>query len=386
MRFLAAERQCLERFVPGLDAQLAEIPLTTLESPGSVAIGRFRASGGPGLLVPGAHGGLGANGVEAVRVQRALASRSPSLAVATTMHHFSVAALVEVARVGTGLEWILLRAVAEQGLLVSSGFAEGRTGQNILSPGVEARPVAGGFVVTGSKKPCSLSRSMDLLTLSVAVSDGDTGESRLAVLLVPADGAGVDRRPFWSNWVLAGAESDEVILRDVFVPDQLAFFPNQDATNDAAYTRGFLWFELLISASYLGVASALVERVLAGGRGSASDRVGLVVEMEAAMAGLERVASTIDEPGADDEKLAQGLFVRYAVERAVERASMQAAALAGGMAFVGSSETSYLLAAARALAFHPPGFGSASGPLADYLAGASLDLRGDRLPAPADAR
>jgi alkylation response protein AidB-like acyl-CoA dehydrogenase len=380
MRFLGAERECLERYLPGLDGQLAGLPLAGLESPGSAGIELFRSAGGPALLVPAGHGGLGADGVDAVRVQRALGSRSPSLAVATTMHHFSVAALVEVADVGSGLEWILLRAVAEQRLLMSSGFAEGRTGQNILSPGMEARRVDGGYVVSGAKKPCSLSKSMDLLTVSVAVVEPGSATTRLAVLLVPADGEGVERRPFWSNWVLAGAESDEVVLDDVFVPDQLAFFPNEDATNDAAYTRGFLWFELLISASYLGIASALVERVIVAGRGSAADRVGLGIDLESAMAALERVASTIHDPGPDDDKLARGLFVRYAVERAVERVSMQAAALAGGMAFVGSSDTSYLLAASRALAFHPPGLGSVGATLADHLAGGLLDLGGTLRP------
>lgn len=38
-----------------------------------------------------------------------------------------------------------------------------------------------------------------------------------------AIGDGIERRDFWGSWVLAGAESDEVLLHDVEVPDSLMF-------------------------------------------------------------------------------------------------------------------------------------------------------------------
>jgi hypothetical protein len=44
------------------------------------------------------------------------------------------------------------------------------------------------------------------------------------------------------------------------------------------------------------------------------------------------------------------------------------------MAFIESSEVAYLLAATRALAFHPPSRAAASGPLARYLSGDLLTL------------
>jgi hypothetical protein len=47
---------------------------------------------------------------------------------------------------------------------------------------------------------------------------------------------------------------------------------------------------------------------------------------------------------------------------------MSAAAAAGGMSFIESPETAYLLAATRALAFHPPSRAAAAGPIARYLA------------------
>jgi alkylation response protein AidB-like acyl-CoA dehydrogenase len=372
MGFLEDERAELAALLPGLDERLAAVPLLDLERPHTTAIERFREAGGPGLLVPAPYGGLGATPLQAIRVQRAVASRSPSLAVATTMHHFSVATLVEYAVFGPGAD--LLGAVAGNRWLLASGFAEGRSGVSILAPYMEAQRDARGFRVSGSKKPCSLSRSMDLLTASVLVADGVRGEPRRALVLVPADAMGIERRPFWASSVLTGAESDEVVLHEVQVPERYVFFPDADAALDPVEAAGFLWFQLLISASYLGVASALVERAVAASKGAPGERALLGIDLEGAMAALEGVARSMMAGDGGPGLLARGLLVRYAVQQAIERVSVRAAELLGGIAFVTSPEPAYLLAAARALAFHPPSRTSASPGLASYLAGEPLLL------------
>ncbi len=375
MSFLGASRDTLERYLPGLDKQLAALPLLELEKPGNAGLAMFREAGGPALLVPAEFGGLGATIAEAVHVQRAIGSRSPSLAVATTMHHFSVASLVELDKAGDGLEWAMLEALAASNWLLSSGFAEGRTGQHILSPTMKATVAeSGGLLVNGTKKPCSLTWSMDLMSASVAVADPAGGPDRMAVVLIPASTGGIERKRFWESWVLGGAESDEVVLRDVEVPEALVFYPTVGPTMDPVQALGFIWFELLISSAYLGVASGLVERVLDGGRGSAEDRALLAIELEAATAALEHVARAASSGGDVDAHLAEALYVRYAAERAIERVAMAASALAGGMAFIGSSDIAYLLAASRALAFHPPSRAAASESLVRHLAGEPLNL------------
>lgn len=374
MKFLVPERDTLESLLPGLDGALAANPLLELESRGNVGLRKFRESGGAGLLIPREYAGCGATALEAVRVQRAIGSRSPSLAVATTMHQFSVVTLVEMARQKGGPELLLLEAIARQRLLVASGFAEGRSGCGILAATMRARPTPDGFVVNGSKKPCSLTYSMDLLTASAVVEgEGGTPEAS-AVLLVPAQSPGIERRPFWSHAVLGGAESDEIILRDVLVPKQLAWVGIIGDDMDPIQICGFLWFELLIAASYLGMASALAERVLVAQRGHESDRMLLGVELEGAMAALEGVARWMMAGETGHEVLGRMLYVRYSVERAVERATDLAVALLGGMAFIQSGEISYLLSASRGLAFHPPSRTSMSHALVAYLTGGKLTI------------
>src|SRR6516225_11252021 len=95
MNFLRQERETLEELLPGVDAALAAIPLLEMERPGNPAIPVFRRLGGPGLLIPTRFGGRGASPLQAVRAQRAIACRAPSLAVATTMHHFTIATVLE---------------------------------------------------------------------------------------------------------------------------------------------------------------------------------------------------------------------------------------------------------------------------------------------------
>jgi alkylation response protein AidB-like acyl-CoA dehydrogenase len=374
MKFLAAERQALNDFLPGLDEKLHGMGLLKAEQPDSESIGLFRNLGGPGLLIPQKYGGLGADAVQALRVQRAIGSRAPSLAVATTMHHFSAATLIAMCSAGQGLEWLLLQAIAQQRLLLASGFAEGVSGRGILRPTMQAKKVPQGVVVNGSKKPCSLSRSMNLLTASVTVMDGSEGEGRFGIVLVPAASPGIERRPFWNSLVLTGAESDEILLRDVFVPDRLVFYATEDIKADPNEGAGFLWFLLLVSASYLGVASALVERVVEAGRGTPYDRARLGAELEGAMAALESVGHAIMAAAPMREAIARALFVRYSVQDAIERASALAAEVMGGMAFVASSEIGYLYAAARVLSLHPPSRIAAAPGLANYLAGGELRL------------
>jgi alkylation response protein AidB-like acyl-CoA dehydrogenase len=374
MNLLRTERDTLDAYIPGLDKYLSAIPLLELEKPGNGALPAFRELGGPALLVPAEHQGKGATMLDAVRIQRAVGSRSPSLAVATTMHHFSVASLAELAAARNGLEWAMLTAIAENSWLLSSGFAEGKPGQHILAPTMRAAPADGGITVSGVKKPCSLTWSMNLMSASAAVTDPATGTDRLAVVLIPASSPGIKRTPFWQTTALAATESDQVTLTDVFVPETLIFYPQNGEAMDPIQARGFTWFELLISASYLGAATNLTERAITHGRGTDQDRASMAIELQTAAAALEHAATLATTTTDNDTLLAHALYARFATERAIEHTIMPATAALGGMSFIESPEIAYLLAATRALAFHPPTHTAAATPIARYLTGHPLTL------------
>jgi alkylation response protein AidB-like acyl-CoA dehydrogenase len=286
-----------------------------------------------------------------------------------TMHNFSVATLVEYLFYGD-YTVELLRQISGGQLLVASGFAEGRTGTSILDPTLKAVPVdGGGYLLSGSKKPCSLSNSMHILTASVAVPSTNGNGRRRAVAVVPADSGGLSRKPFWKSEVLAGAESEELCLTDVKVTGEQIFFPEIEESLDAVEAGGFLWFELLVSASYLGVASALLERVISAGKGTSQERVAIAIELEGAMAALEGVARSMMTGERGEALLVESLFVRFCVQQGIERASARAAELLGGIAFITSPDVAYLHSAGRALAFHPPSRLSISPSLDEFLMG-----------------
>ncbi|MGY0489115.1 acyl-CoA dehydrogenase [Streptomyces sp. WG-D5] len=377
MRSMSTARRTCEKFLPGLLAALDEIPLAELERPGNPAIGLFRAHGGPGLVIPRTYSGSGATPLEAVDVTRALGAVAPSLAVATTMHHFSVATLFALADSpqSAGVEWALLEGIVEQRLLVASGFAEGRPGQGILSPTVLARPDGKGYRLSGSKKPCSLSRSMDLLTASAALPNAD-GTSDMAVVLVPRQTEGLTVEPFWASGALAGAESDEVRLSDVFVDEQqlMRTEPGEAGELDELQTVGLIWFELLITASYAGMAGALVERVLAGGRGTHTERAELLTRYETATLLIEGTARLIMDKTVDDAGLARALVARYGAQDLIREAVARAVELLGGTAFIGSPDIACFAAAAHGLSFHPPSRSSFAGPWLEHAAGRPLRL------------
>jgi alkylation response protein AidB-like acyl-CoA dehydrogenase len=375
MKLLERERADLERYLPGLDGLLAETSSTELERHGSPGIKMFRDAGGPALVVPTEYQGLGADPLSAVRIQRALGSRSPSLAVATTMHHFSVSSLVLVAA-GGGNEWLLLEAIASQRLLVASGFAEGRPDGRILAPTMTATVTDEGLRVSGVKRPCSLARSMDLLTASVIVPGTDGREDQLGVALIPSTDPGVSITPFWSSFALAGAESDEVTVDDVLVPTDLVVLtgPVEGAQLDDIQTAGFVWFELLIMGAYLGAATAVVERAIAIDRAADSEKLRLVTGVETAMAALENIARQVPGGQCDQRLLADALLVRYAVQDAIATVVPQAVELLGGLNFMTSDEIGYLAAAVNGLGFHPPARAKMAGPLMNYLTGSSLRI------------
>lgn len=379
MRSLTTARQDCEKYHPGLCSALDALTLAERESRGSPVIELFRDCGGPALLVPPEYAGAGVDALQAVRVMRGLSSSSPSLGAAAVMHHFTVAMLFALARTSgrlTERQTEVLASVAPKGLLMASGWAEGNPNQNILLPALVAQPDGDGWLLNGSKKPCSLSGSMDLLTASVALEDGSGGGSSLAVALVPAGTVGISVHPFWRSDILAGAQSDEVRLSDVRLPDELLIrtLPDDPGRLDDLQTAGFVWFILLVSSVYLGAASALAEKVVTGGRGSSTDRAAVAIGVESAVHQLEGVARAVDSGLSGDDAVAAVLTVRYGMQSVLANAVDLGVELLGGINFIRSSDTAYLASVVRALAFHPPSRTSAAEPLLAYFAGGALEL------------
>ncbi|MBB0231709.1 acyl-CoA dehydrogenase [Streptomyces calidiresistens] len=367
MTFMDEERATFEKFLPGLEQRLRDVPIAVLESGESPGLRLLREHGGPGLLVPTRYGGAGADLIEALRVQRVLGARSPSLALAANMHHCTVVAMPPC-RVTEEL----LTEVASEHRYLASGFGEGRPAASVLKPTMRGERHGDGWRLNGAKRPCSLSLSMDYLTASVMLTLPDTGGTEMALAVVPASSPGLEVRPLGATGVLPGSETHEVVLTDVDVPDgHVSSFGDPQSLN-AALATAFHVFELMVSASYTGVAGGLVEEVLRRRRGTPGERVELVGALEATMASLEAVARSAPAAIGEPAGVARALHVRYAAQRTVERVAAHAAELLGGTSYLIDGFGVGYLTAARALAFHPPARGAMAEPLDRFLYGEPL--------------
>ncbi|MFB9544520.1 hypothetical protein, partial [Micromonospora sagamiensis] len=137
----------------------------------------------------------------------------------------------------------------------------------------------------------------------------------------------------------------------------------------------------LITASYLGMASALVERALAARRAAITDRAALGTRLETATQLLEGAARAMMAGETDNDALARVLMARYGAQDAITDAARQAVEMLGGMSFIGSPDVAYLIAACQCVAFHPPSRASVASALVDYLDGSGPFLMSDTSPA-----
>jgi alkylation response protein AidB-like acyl-CoA dehydrogenase len=308
----------------------------------------LKGRGLAGLAISTEHRGKGLSARSLAEVLIALGATVPSVAIATNMHTFSVASLRALEDTEPNV-WVILEAIASQGLLLASGFAEGKTGQSIVKPVMTGIRMEGGYIVNGTKRPCSLARSMDIFSASFALSDDD---DHYGVGLIPADNPGLRVDDFWVTPILAGAESEAVEVTDVFVPDEaIVRVPNSDKSDVNMQDIGFVWFELLMSAAYLGMVDRLVELAFETprSRGIVQSAAAIPAVYEALFSFADKVNSSIDQ-----RTLSLALSVRALCQRVVTDTVPNCLDTIGGVGFIRNPEVSYLAGATQCLRFHPP--------------------------------
>lgn len=346
---LTTEYAVLDHYAPGLRERLSTAGLMANESPDSSAIAEWAATDATGLIVPAELGGRGATAVEAVRFQTAVGALAPSLAAATTMHHLSCATLFEAAEDATPDERELIRSLVEQRTVMASGFSEGKPGGSVFRPTMTARREGDDYVLSGRKMPCSLSRSMSLLVASALVDD-----SERAVVLVFNGSDGLTREDFWKAPVLAAAESDALVLDEVRVESDMVFLTSENDPDDVHEMTGYLWFGLLISAGYLGVAARLVEALAARDTVDPKLFATVLAEVETMRTALLAVAAAFDSGERGGDLSARLALVRWSMREALVRVQSGVREAVGGFAYMQDPELAYAFEAVQVFGYHPP--------------------------------
>lgn len=375
----AADR--LDAVADGLHAKLAARPPDEHERDAGPVFAALKESRATAMLVPERCGGGGASAADAVRFQVALGSLAPSAAVATTMHHYKIAALGQVARsagtgAGTGTGTadaaedtgsaraaaVILRDIAAGARLVASGGAESTPGRDLRTLGSTAvRDGEGGaFVVSGLKRPCSLSASMDVMSLMAEVRAPDGSFEGHAQVFVPAGAEGLTREPFWRSPVFLAAESHAVRLTRVRVAGDRVF-PLRGRTGARFAADCYLWFQLLIGASYLGVAQCLAGFTAEDRRAGSRRWNDAVEHLRDLEENLLAAARAVDDGAPTRDRLNLAVRARDRIEDELGGIGGELLRAAGGGVFARTGLPAALAGALHAIAFHPPQRGAREG-------------------------
>ncbi len=139
--------------------------------------------------------------------------------------------------------------------LIGGNFSEPNTtsliGDRPLN--VRARPVDGGYSITGRKMFASMLEAADYVMV-MAYPDAATSPFAGMLLLVPPDAVGRRVNANWDVLGMRATRSDSLILEDCRVPESAVVFRSDDIR---PFRHAYLnWFWGSYTAVYLGVAVA----------------------------------------------------------------------------------------------------------------------------------
>lgn len=232
-----------------------------------------------GICVPSEAGGLGGDFVTYALTSMELGRWCATTGLTFNMH---VATSLLVGEIGDALELDeqersmlesrrqgLWRGVVEDKTIHSQPFSEGHAAGAAEGFLTRAKPVNGGYRVTGRKIFASLSGAADIHNIVCTVDDED---SRIFFLGVPADADGVTIEGGWDPLGMRGTDSRNLVFDDVFVPAENEWLP-PGAFNQLA--RRWPYFYMTLSFSYLGLMRGILDhsgRYLRGAGGSSERR------------------------------------------------------------------------------------------------------------------
>lgn len=226
----------------------------------------LRAAGFLGLCVPAEYGGLGADFATYARVAEALGHHAPATALAFNMHCVT---MMLTGQIGGDLSWDrsdeemladrrrqIYTGVLARGDIHAQPFSEGILTGATVGYATAARPVEGGYRLSGKKIFASLSEAATWHNVVAVVP----GEERVRFLGVHRDAPGLRIEGEWDPVGMRATLSRDLVLDDVFVPAEHEWLP-PDGFNQAA--RRWPHFYLTLSFTYLGLIGGVLEATAA---------------------------------------------------------------------------------------------------------------------------
>ncbi len=315
----------------------------------------LRARGVFAAGVPKPLGGSDATYPELCDMLRTLAHYCSSTALALSMHtHVIAAAAWRWRRDPKSTEPLLRRVAAENIVVITSG------GSDWLTASGTAERVEGGFRINARKVFASGLPAGNLLMTQAIYDDPAAGPTVLH-FAIPLPYPGVAPQDSWYVLGMRGTGSQDVIIRDVFIPESGILLRRPAGRMSPAFHLSPGMIPLpLVYAVYLGVAEAAYDLALATARKRPGDHglPYLVGEMHNDLA-LARVAhcemvnaAHTGEPGIE---MTNGIWTgRTLVGRAVLRVVEKAMEAAGSGSFYRTSALERLFRDIQGARYHRP--------------------------------
>ncbi|QXJ25684.1 acyl-CoA/acyl-ACP dehydrogenase [Actinomadura graeca] len=326
-------------------------------SSGPDRIRRIAESGFAALPIPKEFGGGGADLVAMASAQRALGVADPSTAIALNMHSFTVGLMADYWRRHRDTSWMLLEGIAGSHALVASAFAEPGGSPNFMSSRSTAVQTDKGYLVSGVKYPCSLASTATLVCLTARVEA--TGETILA--LCPAASPGLTVEGDWPSLGMTGSDTARLVLKDAELDDRLVFHRGPADVIDDTVISGMVWFAVLLSATYHGVLSALLDtayrQVTGAGRfGQRVPLLGRATRELLTLGGACRQLGRDFEDGlvSGDAALAAAVALRATLSDVRDRVVAAVTPVVGGRLYTRDQPAARLLIDSLAAHHHPP--------------------------------
>lgn len=215
-----------------------------------------------GICIPVEDGGLGGDFVSYALASAELGRWCATTGLTFNMH---VATTLLVGQIADDLETTdaerallaerrsaLRRGIIDDHLIHSQPFSEGIAAGPTEGFLTKARPVEGGFRVTGRKIFASLAGASNMHNVVCAVD----GDPRIRFLGIPAGADGLVIDGGWDPLGMRGTDSRNLIFDDVFVPEENEWLP-PGLFDQAA--RRWPYFYMTLSFSYLGLMRGILD-------------------------------------------------------------------------------------------------------------------------------
>ena len=357
----------------------------------------MKQSGYAHMTLPEEHGGESVNLLELCGCQEQLAQGCAGTAIGINMHIFGLGSrlfdlsLDTPERRAQG-EAMLERLAQTRSILCGSFSETGSPGAYML-PSTTVRKVDGGWVINGRKSYVSNVPAADVIGALVRVEGAEDDPPRVVMLMIPKSTPGVICKGE-ASWDVIGVRASgswDVDFEDAFIPDSM-MPPTQPASSVFANMSSFgSWFNITISAVYLGVAQAaidwvkryLLERKPATEQRTLAHMPGLQYQL-AEMVAITESSRALIRTSAEDwmarpwdvqESMARGGLCKYVATNNHMKVLELAMDVAGGPGIFREQGLERLFRDARAGKAHPPADMMALEAIAKYQLGIPRDFR-----------